>query len=473
MIEDDQELPEAVEVSEDGPSADANAQSRNRKRIVGGVLVCAVVAGAGVVAWQMYGSPSQPKDDAMAAEKILTTARVASGRNSSRGEAAAEELNTRVIQLDSQLAELNQNQAALSTENAQLKAQLEAERADALRTIAVLERNGGGVGTQPAQAAPQPIGQQQPAPVMVAGDGVAPSGPDPFAPVGGGNRGTMVAGEEARPRRSFSTVRMTGQSQPIGNAARGATGASGQGSGGQAATGSSQFMSPSGQSYDSRNFVPPNAYVNARVLVGVDAQVGVTANSDPKPVLFRLTGPATHVGANGAYQTTDLTGCLVNGAAYGELSSEKIYIRLQRITCPAGNDRFSVATVEGYATHGGKAGVRGTVITREGGLTGRALIAGTLQGLGNSLSQYTNQVNRSIGVTQGGTLTTPELNSGDLATGSIGSGVSGAAGQLADYYIKRAEQYQPVIEMPTGINVELVFLSGFQIDRQAPAARRR
>ena len=41
--------------------------------------------------------------------------------------------------------------------------------------------------------------------------------------------------------------------------------------------------------------------------------------------------------------------------------------------------------------------------------------------------------------------------------------MANAASTLADYYIKRAEQYQPVIEMPTGIEVEIVFLSGFQI----------
>ena len=40
---------------------------------------------------------------------------------------------------------------------------------------------------------------------------------------------------------------------------------------------------------------------------------------------------------------------------------------------------------------------------------------------------------------------------------------------LADYYVKRAEQYQPVVEMPTGIEVELVFLSGFEIG--GPARR--
>ncbi|OYW77512.1 MAG: hypothetical protein B7Z26_10315, partial [Asticcacaulis sp. 32-58-5] len=94
---------------------------------------------------------------------------------------------------------------------------------------------------------------------------------------------------------------------------------------------------------------------------------------------------------------------------------------------------------------------------------GRALVAGTLQGLGNSLSQYTNQMNRSIGVTEGGMLATPQLNGSDVAAGAFGSGIGNAAGVLADYYVKRAEQYQPVIEMPTGISVEIVFLSGFQV----------
>jgi len=163
---------------------------------------------------------------------------------------------------------------------------------------------------------------------------------------------------------------------------------------------------------------------------------------------------------------------MVNGAAYGELSSEKVYIKLQRITCPAGGDRFSVATVEGYAAHKGKAGVRGNVITREGGLTGRALVAGTLQGLGNSLSQYTNQVNRGIGITEGGMFAQPQLDAGQMTAGAVGSGVGNAAGVLADYYVKRAEQYQPVIEMPTGIEVELVLLTGFQIERSSSPQRR-
>jgi conjugal transfer pilus assembly protein TraB len=211
--------------------------------------------------------------------------------------------------------------------------------------------------------------------------------------------------------------------------------------------------------------VPPNAYVQAKVLVGVDAATGTSFSQDPKPVLFRITGPATHVGLNGRLQTTDLTGCLINGAAYGELPSEKVYIKLQKITCPAGEGRFSVATVEGYVTSKGKAGVRGPVISREGQFTSRAMLAGILNGLGQGLSKnvQASQAGVTTSITGAGALSAQALTPGQIATGSVGTGVSQAASMLADYYIKRAEQYQPVIEMPTGIQVELVFLTGFQI----------
>ncbi|OYW78784.1 MAG: hypothetical protein B7Z26_09190 [Asticcacaulis sp. 32-58-5] len=235
--------------------------------------------------------------------------------------------------------------------------------------------------------------------------------------------------------------------------------------GGARPSGQAPYFTGKLTSYETANYVPPNAYVSAKVLVGVDSAAGVAASADPKPVMFRLTGPAISVGSDGRYQSTDIRGCLVNGAAYGELSSEKVYIKLQRITCPLGNNKFSVATVEGYVSQRGKAGVRGRVVERAGGLTARAAVAGTLQGLGTSLSQNMGRAVGGLNATTGagGLLGTEKLSGSEIAQGAAAGGVSNAASMLADYYIKRAEQYQPVIEMPTGINVEIVFLSGFQV----------
>ena len=39
-------------------------------------------------------------------------------------------------------------------------------------------------------------------------------------------------------------------------------------------------------------------------------------------------------------------------------------------------------------------------------------------------------------------------------------GIAQSADMVSKYLIERAEQYQPIIEMPTGIDVEIVFLEG-------------
>jgi conjugal transfer pilus assembly protein TraB len=470
---DDHELP-AAEAAYEGPIADGNSTAKRRQTLVWGICIAAVTVMGGFVIYNMM-KPTPRGNDPEAAQRLLATADVVRPGELS-GQAEASELQVRVAELDRQISMLNQGHTTLTTENAALKSQLESERADAIQTIEALNR---AVETRPAVGAPQggaprgAVGSVGGAP-GVENPGAPLTGPgDPFAPVGGGGQALAVGGENAvRPRRQLNTVRLGGSQS--GGPADGPTVARGGaqgGSGGQA--GGAQYMSSSMQVFSSDRFVPPNAYVKARVLVGVDAATGVTTSSDPKPVLFRLTGPAVHVGSNGRFQTTDLTGCVVNGAAYGELSSEKVYIRLQRISCPAGDRQFSVATVEGYASHLGKAGVRGNVISREGGLTGRAMIAGTLQGLGRSLSNYTDSVSNTIGIGAGGALTAPPPpDAGTVAAGAVGGGVANAAEMLADYYVKRAEQYQPVIEMPTGIEVELVFLSGFEITPPPSGGRR-
>ena len=61
------------------------------------------------------------------------------------------------------------------------------------------------------------------------------------------------------------------------------------------------------------------------------------------------------------------------------------------------------------------------------------------------------------------TIATAPLTDSQIKQAAIGSGIGNSASMMAQYYIQRAEQYQPVIEMPTGVNVEIVFLEGFKI----------
>ena len=92
----------------------------------------------------------------------------------------------------------------------------------------------------------------------------------------------------------------------------------GDGAGGTAARiekGKTQFT-------DSENYLPPNSIAPATVVVGVDATTAVKSQNDPLPVVLRITGPARSVYAEGKLLRTNLTGCMVNGAAMADLSSE-------------------------------------------------------------------------------------------------------------------------------------------------------
>ena len=45
-------------------------------------------------------------------------------------------------------------------------------------------------------------------------------------------------------------------------------------------------------------------------------------------------------------------------------------------------------------------------------------------------------------------------------------GVSNAMDKIADYNIRRADQYHPVIQLSAGTIVDIVFLKGFYLDGQ-------
>ncbi|MGF7151633.1 conjugal transfer pilus assembly protein TraB [Sphingomonas zeicaulis] len=212
---------------------------------------------------------------------------------------------------------------------------------------------------------------------------------------------------------------------------------------------------------DSVNYLPPNSFASAKVIVGVDASAGVGSQTDPLPVVLRITGPARSVFQNGKLLTTKVEGCLVNGAARGDLSSEKVYVKLQKMTCPQPGGRYAVSEVKGFLAFAGKTGVRGRVVSREGGLVMQAFIAGLAGGFGRGFSANANSVFQGTTVNTDGKR--DKLSTSEILEGGFGEGVAQTGDMVSKYLIERAEQYQPVIEMPTGIDVEVVFLEGVYV----------
>jgi len=204
------------------------------------------------------------------------------------------------------------------------------------------------------------------------------------------------------------------------------------------------------------SWLPAGSYADAVVLAGVDASVGVTSQGDPRPVLLRLMGPARSAAEGGGALEVDVVGCTVTGAAYGDLSSEKVYVRLRTLTCAGPAPETVIETeVAGFVAGSGKVGVRGPVVSREGALVEKAFLAGLVSGAGETAA---NALQPGASGEDGA------ASLADLGRAGLGAGAGSAGRRVADYLIRRAEQYQPVIQLQTGTRVTVVFIEGARID---------
>lgn len=214
-------------------------------------------------------------------------------------------------------------------------------------------------------------------------------------------------------------------------------------------------------------YVPAGSYAEAVVIAGADASAAVQSQGDPRPVLLRLTSPAYGAAVDGVAERSDIEGCTITGAAYGELSSEKVYVRLQTMACAGQSSGTVIETpVSGFVAGGGTAGVRGAVVSREGALVQRAFLAGVFSGFGQGASQaYGPQA--VLGV--GGSANVANTDLQSIGRSGLGSGAATAGEQISDYLIRRAEQYQPVIQLAAGTPVTVVFLEGAWLDGRGAA----
>ena len=204
------------------------------------------------------------------------------------------------------------------------------------------------------------------------------------------------------------------------------------------------------------SWLPAGSYADAVVLAGVDASAGVSSQGDPRPVLLRLTGPARSAAEDGEALEVDVAGCTLTGAAYGDLSSEKVYVRLRTLTCAGPAPETVIETeVAGFVAGSGKVGVRGPVVSREGALVEKAFLAGLVSGAGETAANA---------LQPGASGEDKAASLSDLGRAGLGAGAGSAGRRVADYLIRRAEQYQPVIQLQTGTPVTVVFIEGARID---------
>lgn len=214
------------------------------------------------------------------------------------------------------------------------------------------------------------------------------------------------------------------------------------------------FKQTASKSKKSSNYIPAGTYVKALLIQGIDASAAVSSQADPRPVLMRLV-------SNGSLPnevSTHIEDCRIIGAAYGDVSSERAFVRLESMSCTLKSKDIIESLVDGYVVgEDGKAGIRGTVVRREKDLLTNSFMSGLASGFGSGLSDsFDRDLVSPLGVVR-------ETKGSDAFKKAGAEGIGNSFDRLSRYYIERAEQFQPVIQVGAGREVDVVFKKGFHL----------
>lgn len=195
------------------------------------------------------------------------------------------------------------------------------------------------------------------------------------------------------------------------------------------------------------NYITAGSFAKGVLLSGLDVSTAVKTTHDPEPVLIKVIDHGTLPRSF----KSDLKDCHIVGAAYGDLSSERAKIRIEKLSCTEISSGEIIETeISGYiAGEDGRSGLRGTVVSVDQKYLANAQIFGTLSGIANSYSPEPKITN------MGAVL--PEQHK---VGGNMLKGASSSLDRLAEYYIERAESIQPVIQVSAGREIDVIFTEG-------------
>ncbi|WP_407437704.1 F-type conjugal transfer pilus assembly protein TraB [Lelliottia sp.] len=199
-------------------------------------------------------------------------------------------------------------------------------------------------------------------------------------------------------------------------------------------------------------WIPSGSFSDAVMIEGADANASVTGQQNTSPVTLRLQGNIQM--PNNKEYSAD--GCFIVGEVWGDISSERGTVRTQSISCVLKNGKHVDMEFQGHVSYQGKNGIRGKPVMRNGMIVGYAGASGFLSGIGEGI--------KSAATPSVGLGATADVGAGDVFKQGFGGGASKAADTVSQYWIKRAEQYHPVIDIGAGNQVTVVFQKGFRLE---------
>lgn len=206
----------------------------------------------------------------------------------------------------------------------------------------------------------------------------------------------------------------------------------------------------------SMTFIPANTMMRGVLLNGMFAPTSGMAAKQLAPTVMRIKGQAILPNR----VTHDLRECLVSLGGFGVMSSERVKLRSDLMTCVRTNGDVIEIKVEGYVVDtDGVEGIRGHLVTKQGSVLARGLLAGFASGFGAMMSPT---MGSSLSVNNSSqSYLSPDI--GAAAQAGALRGFSEATKDYSKFLLETAKEMYPVVELPPGVEATLILRRGFSL----------
>lgn len=200
--------------------------------------------------------------------------------------------------------------------------------------------------------------------------------------------------------------------------------------------------------------IPSGSIIQGVLLNGLDAPTGGSAQKNPVPVVVRIKHDAI---VPNRY-TMDIKECFVLASGHGVMSTERAEMRTEKISCVRSDGGVVEGRLDGYLVgQDGKVGIRGRLVTRQGQLIAKSLVAGLFSGMSTAMKP---QRVPALQINPGNTTQYQAPDPGSAGIQALMSGGSSAFGSVAQFYLDMAKEMFPVVEVDAGRKVTIVLVNG-------------
>jgi len=204
--------------------------------------------------------------------------------------------------------------------------------------------------------------------------------------------------------------------------------------------------------------LPSGTIIPGRLLMGVNAPTLDQGANNPHPLLMEIMD----LGILPNDFRMDIQACFVIGEGVGNLSSERVDVRLLRMSCVREDQEAVDVVVKGIVTDSdGVGGVSGNVVWKEKALLTRALMAGAVQGVSQAFQPFTRGFTISRNAQDA--FNFPDPRQAGLA--GLAGGVGQAAEELTRFYTRILSQIVPVIEVKPHREIDMVITEGRELPK--------